>query len=70
MAQPPNPIDPILTDLRQDLTNTLTLLNIAFALRRNSRHLLHLLRSMMIELCEHIDQALPLLPEEEGDGNA
>jgi hypothetical protein len=65
MAQP-DPLDTILADLRQDLSNTLTMLNIAIALRRNSAHLVQLLRSMLGDLCEHIDQVLPLPPEEEG----
>jgi hypothetical protein len=63
MAQP-DPIDTILAELRQELTNTLTMLNIALSLRRNSAHLLQLVRSMMVELCEQIEQALPVLPEE------
>jgi hypothetical protein len=57
-------MDPLLAELRQDLTNTLTMLNIALALRRNSAHLLQLLRSMRMDLCERIKQALPSLPEE------
>ena len=44
MAQPEDQIAIILEELRQDLTNTLTMLTIVIALRRNSAHLLQLLR--------------------------
>jgi hypothetical protein len=67
---PQDPIDATLAELREDLSNVLTMLNISLALRRNSAHLLQLLRSMMVDLCEHIDQALPSLPEEEGEHDA
>jgi hypothetical protein len=63
MAQP-DPIDVILAELRQELSDTLTMINIVVALRRNSAHLLQLLRSMMVDLCEHIEQVLPTLPPE------
>ena len=63
MAQP-DPIDTLLAELRQELSNTLTMLNIVVALRRNSAHLLQLLRSMMGDLCEQIEQAVPTLPED------
>lgn len=69
MAQP-DPIDTTLAELRHDLSNCLTMLGISLALRRNSAHLLQLLRSMLIDLSEHIEQALPSLPAEEGDDNA
>jgi hypothetical protein len=68
MAQP-DPIDTILAELRQELSDTLTMLNIVVALRRNSGHLLVLLRGMMVDLCEQIDRGLPSLPEEEGEGD-
>jgi hypothetical protein len=67
MAQPEDQIAIILEELRQDLTNTLTMLTIAIALQRNSAHLLQLLRAMLGELCEHIEQALPTVPPEEGE---
>jgi hypothetical protein len=69
MAQP-DPIDTILAELREDLSNTLTMLGIALALRRNSAHLLQLVRSMLGDLSERIDQALPILPAGEDDDNA
>ena len=64
MAQP-DPIDTILAELRQELSDTLTMLGIVVALRRNSAHLLQLLRSMMVDLSARIDQALPAIPEED-----
>ena len=63
MAQP-DPIDTILADLRQTLGDTLTMINIVIALRRNSGHLLHLLHSMLAELAVKIDTTLPTFPEE------
>lgn len=67
MAQQ-DPIDATLAELREDLSNVLTMLNISLALRRNSAHLLQLLRSMMVDLCEHIEQALPTLPDMDEEG--
>jgi hypothetical protein len=64
MAQP-DPIDTTLAELRQELSDTLTMLNIALALRRNSAHLLQLLRSMLDDLSQEIQDALPLLPAED-----
>jgi ABC-type transporter Mla subunit MlaD len=58
-------IDQTLEELRQAMGNTLTMINIVVALRRNSGHLLQLLRSMMDDLCEQIDRALPTFPDEE-----
>lgn len=63
MAQPVDPIDITLAELRQTLGDTLTMVNIAIALRRNSGHLLSLLRGMMVDLGEHIDHALPTFPD-------
>jgi hypothetical protein len=65
-----DPIDQTLAELRQSFADISTMLNIAIALRRNSSHLLTLLRSMMIDLCEQIDRAVPSLPEEEGTRDA
>jgi hypothetical protein len=64
MAEP-DPVDVTLADLRQTLGDTLTMINIVIALRRNSAHLLQLLRSMMVDLCQQIELSLSLLPEEE-----
>jgi len=64
MAQE-DPIDTILAELRQELSDTLTMLNIVVALRRNSEHLLQLLRSMLDDLSQEIQDALPLLPAED-----
>jgi hypothetical protein len=61
MAEP-DPIDTILHDLRQDFGNILTMINIVVALRRNSAHLLQLLHTMLRELCERIEAALPAIP--------
>jgi hypothetical protein len=66
MAQP-DPTDQILAELRQSFADISTMINIAIALRRNSGHLLTLLRSMMVDLCEQIDHALPSLHAEEGE---
>jgi hypothetical protein len=65
-----DPIDQTLAEVRQSFADISTMLNIAIALRRNSSHLLTLLRSMMIDLCEQIDRAVPSLPEEEGTRDA
>jgi hypothetical protein len=67
MAQP-DPTDQILAELRQELSNTLTMLNICVQLRRNSAHLLQLLRSMLDDLSQEIQDALPLLPAEDQEG--
>jgi len=64
MAQP-DPIDTILAELRQSLANVSTMLNICVQLRRSERQLLPLLRTMLQELCEQVEQSLPSLPEEE-----
>jgi hypothetical protein len=66
MAQP-DPIDVILAELRQELSDTFTMINIVVALRRNSAHLLQLLHAILGKLCEHIEQALPTLPPEQGE---
>jgi hypothetical protein len=48
----PDPIDTTLAELRQSFADISTMINIAIALRRNSSHLLILLRSIMSDLCE------------------
>jgi hypothetical protein len=70
MAQPVDPIDTTLAELRQSFADISTMINIVVALRRNSGHLLQLLRSMMVDLSEQIDRALPSLPVEEGEHDA
>ena len=65
MAQALDPIDTLLVELRQDLVNTLTLLNIVVELRRNQPQLLQLLRDMLGELRQHIEASLPVIPEED-----
>jgi hypothetical protein len=60
----PDPIDTTLAELRQSFADISTMINIAIALRRNSGHLLTLLRSMMIDLCEQIGHAVASLPGE------
>lgn len=64
MAQQ-DPIDAMLQELQQDLGNCLTMLRICVQLRKNSQHLLELLRSMLAELAETIEQTLPQLPPDE-----
>jgi hypothetical protein len=64
MAQD-DPIDTTLAELRQSFADVATMINIAIALRRNSSHLLTLLRSMLAELKQQIEQSLPQFPEEE-----
>jgi hypothetical protein len=66
---PDDDIDTILADLRKEVGNVLTLINIVIALRRNSAHLLELLRSMMVDLCEEIERTLPRL-QGEGERDA
>ena len=67
MAQALDPIDTLLAELRQDIGNTLTLINIVVELRRNQRQLLQLLRRMLGELSQHIEASLPAIPEEDDD---
>jgi hypothetical protein len=69
MAQVPDPIDTLLDQLNQDMGNCLTLLRICVQLRRNSTHLLELLKSMLGDLAENIEQALPSLPGEEDNAH-
>jgi hypothetical protein len=71
MAEP-DPIDALLSALREDVSNTLTMINIVVALRRNSGHLLQLLSTMLHELQADIEAALPAIPseEEEDDGTS
>ena len=71
----PDPIDTTLAELRQSFADISTMINIAIALRRNSSHLLILLRSIMSDLCEQIDRLdvppLPaqILPAGEGESD-
>jgi hypothetical protein len=65
MAQALDPIDTVLAELRQDLGNTLTVINIVVALRGNQPQLLQLLRDMLDELSQHIEASLPAIPEED-----
>jgi len=65
MAQP-DPTDQILAELRHSMGNTLMMMDICMQLRRNSTHLIQLVRSMMVDLCAEIEAALPSLPPEEG----
>jgi hypothetical protein len=64
MAQP-DPIDTLLDDLHQSTGNLLTMIGIIRQLRRSQRQLLPALRTMLQELCEQIEAALPELPPEE-----
>ena len=67
MVQPVDPIDQLLAELRHSMGNTLMMMDICMQLRRNSAHLLQLVRSMLAELGEEIERALPTLPPEEPD---
>ena len=67
MAQPIDPIDQVLVDLRQSLSDSLSLLSVTIDIRRNSEKLLVLLRSILLDLGEDIVRALPVLPTEEGE---
>jgi excisionase family DNA binding protein len=64
MAQALDPIDTVLAELHQDIGNTLCVINIVVALRRNRSQLLPLLRDMLGELSQHIEASLPTLPAE------
>jgi excisionase family DNA binding protein len=64
MAQALDPIDTVLAELRQDLGNTLTVINIVVALRGNQPQLLPLLRDILGELSQHIEASLPAIPAE------
>jgi excisionase family DNA binding protein len=64
MAQALDPIDTVLAELHQDIGNTLCVINIVVALRRNRSQLLPLLRGMLGELSQHIEASLPTLPAE------
>jgi hypothetical protein len=65
MAQALDPIDTLLAELIEDISNTLTIINIVVELRRNQPQLLRLLRSMLGELSQHIEASLPAIPEED-----
>ena len=65
MEQALDPIDTLLVELRQNLVNTLTLLNIVVELRRNQPQLLQLLLDMLGELRQHIEASLLAIPEED-----
>jgi ABC-type transporter Mla subunit MlaD len=70
MAQPKDPIDQTLAELHQALGDTLTMLNIVVALRRNSAHLITVLHTMLAELSLKIDTTLPTFPEEPEEGES
>jgi hypothetical protein len=61
-----DPLDTTLAELHQAFSDILTMLNIVMALCRNSAHLLALLRCMLADLSQHLERALPTLPNEEG----
>jgi hypothetical protein len=62
-----DPIDQLLAELRQELSDTRTMINIVVALRRNSSHLLQLVHTMLADLAVKIDAALPSFPEEDDE---
>jgi hypothetical protein len=66
----PDPIDTTLAELRQSLGDTLTMINIVIALRRNSAHLITVLHGMLAELALKIDTTLPTFPEEPEEGES
>jgi hypothetical protein len=59
MGQPVDPIDQILGELRHTMGNTLMLLDICLQLRRNSAHLVQLVRSMP-EVREMVPVKMPM----------
>jgi hypothetical protein len=65
----PDPIDQILGELRRTMGNTLMMMDICMQLRRNSAHLLQLVRTMLAELGDEIARAVPVLPEEPAEGD-
>jgi hypothetical protein len=65
----PDPIDQILGELRRTMGNTLMMMDICMQLRRNSAHLLQLVRTMLAELGNEIARAVPMLPEEPAEGD-
>jgi hypothetical protein len=67
MAQPIDPIAQVLVDLRQSLSDSLSLLSVTIDIRRNSEKLLVLLQSILLDFGEDIVRALPVLPTEAGE---
>ena len=75
MARASYPLDPILAELRQEMGNTILLLNIVITLRSNQlvsnqRRLLPLLRDMLGELRQSIEAVLPAIPEQDDDARS
>jgi excisionase family DNA binding protein len=64
MAQALDPIDTMLAELRHDIGNTLSVINVVVALWRNEPGLLPLLRGMLGELSQHIEVSLLTIPAE------
>jgi excisionase family DNA binding protein len=64
MAQALDPIDTMLAELRHDIGNTLSVINVVVALWRNEPGLLPLLRGMLGELSQHIEASLLTIPAE------
>jgi hypothetical protein len=56
-----------LQDLSEDLSHCLTMIGIVLAMRRNHGHLAQLLRTMLVDLCRHVEHSLSSLPEEGND---
>jgi hypothetical protein len=67
MARASHPIDTLLADLRQDMGNTLCMIDIVITLGRNQRQFLPHLRDMLGELSQHIEAFLPAIPEKDDD---
>jgi hypothetical protein len=63
-------LDTILAELRQELSDTLTMITIVIQMRQNTDQLLRYLTRLLGDLHTHIWQALPSLPAEEENDQA
>jgi excisionase family DNA binding protein len=64
MAHALDPIDTVLAELRHEIGNTLCMIDMVVALRRNRSQFLPLLRGMLGELSQQIEVSLPTIPAE------
>ena len=59
--------DDILIDLREHLTNCVTMVNILLSVRRNQSHLAQVLNTMLRNLCTQVEEVLPSFPTQEDE---